>query len=166
MLKNDLVKFVSADGEKHHIDKPWSRDGFTYATNGHVMVRVPVMADVQNNEGPNAEYVFKQALPMPDTWVPIPDVKPSDIKCDECGGQGRKFRDVDGITWERECDGCNGSGKIHPVETHEINGVKFQVKYLFLLHQLPNCEISPVDNKTPAWFKFDGGEGLLMPMEF
>jgi hypothetical protein len=168
ITKDDLMIFV--DPDSRGIGQPWSKGDVTYFTNGHVIIRMPRMPDIpENPDALDADYLFSKASPtqpIPDKWLPIPDVKPTEIKCDECGGCGRKFKNFDGDDWSRNCDRCNGSGKINPFEKHEIEGVKFAVQYLFYLRQLPNCQISPVDSDTPAWISFDGGDGLIMPCKY
>ena len=45
-----------------------------------------------------------------------------------------------------------------------IGGVDFGVWLLRILKDLPNIKIGPMGEEEPAWIKFDGGDGLIMPM--
>ena len=45
-----------------------------------------------------------------------------------------------------------------------FEGVKFRVRYLALISLLPNVEIGTFGPMEPAVFRFDGGEGLIMPV--
>jgi hypothetical protein len=43
--------------------------------------------------------------------------------------------------------------------------MKFQTKYLALIKMLPNAMIYPNDDlEKPSWFRFDSGDGLIMPV--
>jgi len=91
MIKENLLMFLSTKPNRWHLEKPWSRDGFTYATNGHIIVRVSALADIpDDDQSPNAKEIFDKA-PIPTAWLPIPnDLPERDIKiCDSCGGVGK-----------------------------------------------------------------------------
>jgi hypothetical protein len=82
--------------------------------------------------------------------------------CRNCSGFGarRLSQPFDGAHPET-CRGCRGDGAaIQPVELP--GGTCFQRRYLALLAELPGCEIAP-SGRQAARFRFDGGEGLLMP---
>lgn len=84
--------------------------------------------------------------------------------CRECNGAGERRRlthPFDGAHPET-CWYCRGDGgAIQPVELP--GGTCFQRRYLALLADLPGCEIAPPSTWKAARFRFDGGEGLLMP---
>lgn len=46
----------------------------------------------------------------------------------------------------------------------EIGGVIFDLKYIRMIAELPGVEIVITDGKSPAFFRFEGGDGALMPM--
>lgn len=83
--------------------------------------------------------------------------------CRECNGAGvmRDSSPFDGA-YPGTCQDCRGDGAaIQPVELP--GGTCFQRRYLALLADLPGCEIAPPSTWKAARFRFDGGEGLLMP---
>jgi hypothetical protein len=45
-----------------------------------------------------------------------------------------------------------------------IGSASYQSKYISWLQSLPKLELGPPRKKSPLSFRFDGGEGLLMPV--
>ena len=45
-----LSKFASENQTRTGISRPWSRGKFTYATDGHILVRVPMIPGVEDND--------------------------------------------------------------------------------------------------------------------
>jgi hypothetical protein len=66
------------------------------------------------------------------------------------------------------CGDCNGSGRVKissgPVMNGAVGEVKINAIYLDMIQDLPNIQIAPHDKNSFFRIKFDGGEGLLMPM--
>jgi hypothetical protein len=103
--------------------------------------------------------------------------------CPECDGEGTLEIDGDYHTYTVTCKSCDGEGTIETSDDegdtlcpkcHGEKGVpatvfvpvgpqKFQVTYLKMLKAL-NAEICVPETYDPARFRFDGGDGLLMPM--
>lgn len=79
--------------------------------------------------------------------------------CKECDGEGG-FKSMYG-GHEVTCQGCGGH-KEEPTAV-SILGVTFQRRYLAMLAELPDCQISPSDMTKAAPFRFVGGRGILMP---
>src|SRR5262245_47843313 len=92
------------------ISRPFSLNGYTYSTNGHICVRVPRRPDVpENKEAPNAEKLewdFSRVK-----FGPLPEPEPLSDKCGWCEGRGHLHRCPD---CRCECTECNGSGKLVP----------------------------------------------------
>lgn len=127
-------------------------------------------------------------------WLLIPETKGNElVPCDECGGSGKydECQECEGsgkVEYEndyntygmtcktcdgsgkagkgKECELCDGSGKMEKVVKIELNGVLFNAGYLKLISALPSCQIQVTVSEMhpPAYFRFDGGVGLLMPM--
>ncbi|MEW6614003.1 MAG: hypothetical protein AB1401_00805 [Thermodesulfobacteriota bacterium] len=185
-----LQQFCDIDRED--MKKPYSEDDFTYATNEHILIRVPRMDGIEESlKGPVikekavAIYFSKE----PTQWFPVSPIYVEQELCLNCKGTGRLYtcHECEGegqvIPWTdwndydeqtcRTCDGngqleaacikCDGTGKIWNDKSVPIGGVYFSDRYLSWLYQLPNCEIGPFGTKDPARFRFDGGEGLIMP---
>jgi len=73
---------------------------------------------------------------------------------------------------ECECSSCDGSGDIKvnsdDDKSIDILALPFSLRYVRLVTTLPNVQIAKIalldDIGTCLRFKFDGGDGLLMPL--
>jgi hypothetical protein len=105
---------------------PFSRGEYSYATNGHIGVRVPRRDDIPENESaPKAENAFSKAEPLLrsiEGASPIPALPPIETKrCHVCKGEGKvvKCDDCDGqgfvecnLGHEHECEECGEQGVV------------------------------------------------------
>ncbi len=140
MNAEDLKKFC---GQGERIGRPWSLGDQSFATNGHILIRIPRLPDVaENPAAPGLTEILN--TPQPESYFPLNVLELPPVPwCEDCGGTD-KYEGMKGISY--------------------ANGF-FQVRYLRLLKELLGCEIgTPPDDRTPAWFKFEGGDGLIMPM--
>ena len=141
-----------------NITQPWTRNRRTNATDGRILVRVPLVGTVPENEAaPNVENVWMEFKPDA-AFIPLPELPPPvEQTCPECGGNG--------ISGGCECEECEG-GIISETIKVKIGERLLSVRYLRLIAALPNPVVATDgDGMTPMSFKFDGGgEGLLMPM--
>ena len=154
--------------DRPELVRPFSIDTWTYATNGHVLVRVPRRDDVAENEtAPNVARMFPDDAPKarykPAPKFEIPERFDREEECFGCGGTGKAHHH-----WcpdcQCVCDRCNGTGKATELVTVKIGRASFNSKYVSWLQQLPNLELDRVPRGfKPMRFRFDGGEGLLMP---
>ncbi len=106
-----LEEFCSADRDRHYFRHLWSRGEFTYSTNGHVLIRVPRLDNVGENElAPDCDRFFVKALTQAKLMsVPafdIPEIEDED--CEACDGSGLAHHDCPAC--ECVCDDCEGSG--------------------------------------------------------
>jgi len=209
-----LKLFCCSESEKENLSQPYSSGEFTFATNGHMQIRVPRMQEVPERENaPRIEITQKDPVGMhylkePSEWVAVPAVAVVSefckhcggtgkaIKCPECGGQGwveletdwNQYPDQECITCkgtgqiteyrydtmkscrvympdriDEECDQCN-HGVIWPMVGEVINGVKINVRLLDLIGKLPGAQLGLFGELDVVRFRFDGGDGLVMPM--
>lgn len=83
--------------------------------------------------------------------------------CKECDGEGVFEESV--TNGGEDCPDCGGS-KIHP-EPVEIAGITpglgLSTRYLYLLRDLPACEVSWAESVIA--FRFAGGCGVVMPIK-
>jgi hypothetical protein len=145
------------------IAAPWSQGDWTYATNGHVMVRVARRADVPAVEGlpNNAAEIFAMGEPPVLTPFGGLDLPPAAM----CG---------EGVACEEGtavCDTCRSL---------TLRGGLFDLTYVRLIAGLPALQLErrapDLGAEIPAFkgqpqlalrFAFGGdepGEGLLMPL--
>lgn len=172
----DLKSFCSTDPLYTYLSEPFSFGDFTYATNGHVMIRVARVEGVREGVGDGAkrldvagvERVLNMSrgpsfVPLSGVSFPIDETPLTD--CAECGGNGHRGYDADDC--EINCTACHGAGETGSSRSVSVFGIAFSIKYIEKILALPGAEIStqPVD-RTPFCFRFDGGIGALMPLSF
>jgi hypothetical protein len=165
----DLQPFC-ADPEiyRRAINAPWSRDGYTFATDGALLIRVPYRAEVEDREG--APQVMGNRIGAifarePADWFDIPEFPPpASDECKECEGDGWVSpRTQYNVYDDQECKTCDGKGRVQQDKPVEIGGFYFADRLLTILRQLPNVKIGPLGPNDAARVTFDGGDGLLMP---
>jgi hypothetical protein len=209
----DLKLFCSTSSYNHgRLAAPYSYGDYTYATNGHILIRVPRLADAPENE--NAPKVWTGDIAElfnrePAEWVPVPEVDYDGDECEVCGGtgtallcpecegegevfpetkysiyegqdcatcegngqisqqawndfvKGHKFK---GQAIEDSCDECIGTGIESTKASQVINGSRISEKYLWMVGELPGAELGIFEPEAAVRFRFDGGDGLIMPM--
>lgn len=160
-----MIDLKSFCGTRTYLSAPFSNGEFTYATNGHIMVRVPRLPDVSditikgNWEKPLNG--IDAATFAPFLHRPLPQM--TDEECSKCGGTGNEHDCPD---CSCDCDGCGGSGKqAARVSTTVASGI-FNLRYIAMALALPAVEFmtSARDEEGPLLFRFDGGVGAVMPM--
>lgn len=169
----DLQKFCGNDWFRSYLHKPFSKDGFTWATNGHVIVRVPLVEGVEPLSSKQPLNVDATIAGLDDAifFAPSFNLPPEkelhDIECPSCDGRGRAHECPD---CECICEDCDGKKTIksEPTESTTIGGVYFTLRYINLICSLPGIQISNTANvkggtHKPMLFRFDGGVGALMP---
>jgi len=169
----DLTKFA-AGGElgsylsTRRIERPWSRGGYSYATNGRILVRVDRRDDIAEEPlAPDCDALIDDADARGNyTWIKdIPDVEVKELACPGCRGTGE-------IRWRRStpitCDECNGKKMVvSPQMVSFPMSVSLADVYVKLIKdELPGAEIGIVESKdrVPVKIRFNGGIGLLMPI--
>lgn len=179
----DLQRFCKRDGD-FRMGAPFTQNGKTWATNGWLAIGVPERDDVPANElAPKMEKAHPTAEP-PDVWygVPIVDVqtckhcggKIRNCTCPECNGRGYVKFSNDYTNYTNDCDTCDGEGEIETChfcqgtgydseKQTDIGGATFNNRALLLIMDLPGVQIAPTGKRSPAFIKFDGGVGYLMP---
>lgn len=176
----DLTPFCDPDGE--YLATPWVKDGWRYATDGRVCVRV--LADGEPNEPP----LLKRALPsvaqmfsaVDGEWLIWPAIPPCNlchgksaalVNCSNCRGSGRC--ECADCGCQHECAECDGDGQseqtceCHSDESRDILcGAAWVRGYLAeRIGALPHVSYLPqTDSGKPVRFRFDGGDGLVMPL--
>jgi len=98
----NLKQFCGVDRKVKFVAAPFSIGDWTYATNGHVAIRVERVADVGEVEG--APRPIAGMFSGTHEWNTFPIVTlpiPVGQKCTACHGNG----------WNVECDGCEGTGE-------------------------------------------------------
>lgn len=154
----DLNIFCSkAEHSKSRFGVPWSEGAFSYASDGAILIRVCRLPDIPENKfAPsllNDKNITGVLNMVVYTWFPVPDITPENKTCVCCGGM------------KPYCDECDWTGYIEKKTIVEIEGVFFNNKYFRTILTLTEAEMALIGKAgAPAKFKFNGGDGLLMPM--
>ena len=173
MKKEELQKFCFMGEGKDKIKVPWTDGGFTYATDGHICIKVPALSDIPIEPNPvNAEKVFRESQ-QPSEWFPVPRVAkpkiPKETVCSDCEGSGKDDDNRCPVCGHiMDCPECEGTGKVKEgilPRYLQIGHQSFDEKYLYMIQGFPNVKIGPATGKIAARIKFDGGEGLLLPVK-
>lgn len=158
MKRAELQRFAAGeDGLRYNISLPWSRGEWSYATNRHIIVRVPRLADVDENpQTPDAEKLFVEAKQT--EFIPVPVcAMPADVDCKHCGGAG--------VIWvsrhqNERCGWCDHTGKVPCFDGMDVGDSHFAQRYLAMIQ---GWEIAPNGPDNPAWIRNGEAVGLLMP---
>jgi hypothetical protein len=87
-----------------------------------------------------------------------------EVACYACHGSGKTHYDC--ASCHCACGFCSGTGKIVGIDYKlvEIEVAFYSPKYISWLQSLPGLELDRIPpGVKPLRFRFDGGEGLLMP---
>lgn len=154
MTRRQLQPFCARkDKYYYEIETPFNKGDYTYATNGHVVVRVPKLKDralKQARKTPNVDKIFADAI-VPEKYIPVPN--PGIVYMSICD----EHRNAP------YCD-CDGTGFREGFSFFKVGKQYFQKQHLRLLRLLPGVEIGLAEGDNAAHFQFDGGDGLLMPL--
>lgn len=180
----------SKGGGESPLTRPWSDEIFSYFSDGHILLRVPRIAEIVETDGPDAARVIAGTIPV--TWHALGGVwsslaqcarcagSGSVLACPECDGLGRvevysgynyyefRCKSCDGIGNCDEpftCPGCAGYGIENPREAIKIGGSFFGAGLLQrLLRSFPDARVGVAGGERPALISFEGGDGVIMPM--
>lgn len=101
----DLQRFCAIDDIRDYLLKPWRFDGWVYATNGHICVRVPDNGSPDTPERtskhPKAHELFVNTFGDGPDFLPMPDL-PAGEECPSCKGAG--------LFSAKKCEACDGEG--------------------------------------------------------
>lgn len=139
MTTIEIQKFCSTHDVREYCLAPFNQDGWTIATNGHVLVAIPESDDFAKNPGPGKNSATKLLeLDFVHDWRPGPDFDiPADAgfkdcptcagrgkceitDCPECNGKGEVEWDSGYHTYEDDCLSCLGSGEVG-VESDDVD---------------------------------------------
>lgn len=194
---NQAKLSIFAEPDHPKMCGPFSFGDYSYASNGHLLVRVSRLADVPEwaalNEQASQMFNGLDFPALTAALVDIPDFpQPEPEPCPVCNGAGKistcpECEGAGEVTFENDfheyevdcltchgkgkvagheiCGDCNGSGKRRVTKRIEVGCTGFSSHYLNLLRDhLPGVKIAPTEPEKANFFKWDGGDGLLMPM--
>lgn len=167
-----LFKFCSTDPTRSYLHNPWNSGGYTWATDGRVLIRIP---EVEGFYGTSQAEAFMKtvhrvfASPHKELPTTIPDCLPplaGDKKCEHCNGTGKcrcaKCR-LD--EWDGVCAECDNGVYLAPGTGVAIGNQVVSSLYLHKLKLFPLVKLFEGPGELECLhFTFTGGEGKLMPM--
>lgn len=166
----NLQQFCGDDdyAERREIHRPFSADGFTWAVNGYIAIRVTHRDEFKPQKkhvgiGTLGKIIDEFTGPFTAlSQFTLPDFIPTESKteCCECDGRGTEHDCPDCTCKCDECDGTGFVGKTSECSC-EIFGAIFNIKYLRMVFALPNVQAG-CPNPDQMVFRFDGGDGILM----
>lgn len=170
MTLETLKFFCSKDPTRPNISAPFGIGSYSYATDGRIVIRVPRINGVEENEkAPNAEKLIFLEFNGHTVfeWNEIPTDLPDPVqtRCNECIGRGVVVLKNRYHEYECQCKSCDGDGiDEHPTPV-AIGSAHYGLTYLLLLRiSTTGCKIGFIGKNKPARLQFDGGDGYLMPM--
>lgn len=120
----DLGSYCSKGSSRSYLHQPFSVGAYSYATDGHIAIRLPRREDVAEiDTPPDIAKIFAPSddlsfFQLPD--IDIPSATPP--QCKDCGGVGYMARcafckgeghhDCDCEFCDRGCDECDGTGEM------------------------------------------------------
>ena len=168
----NLQDFCSKDSTRLSINAPWSVGEYTYATDGHILIRVPRLPDVPGNPAaPGTEKLFAETVAAGE-WLDVsdlPDIEYDSCKecngtgkqgaiCDKCDGEDHRSYPTceDGSVECEDCDGtglgkadgeiicedCSGSGKQKKKQPVKIGKEHVDARLLRLIKDLPGIKVA------------------------
>jgi hypothetical protein len=166
---------IFCDPERDYLSKPFSLGDYSYATNGHIALRMPRRDDVEQTLDSLMENVaaamnnyIEAGQKTPGPLLPIPDGELPAWKsepCAFCAGKG-KLDHCPTCRQPCDCPECDGTGEIlgnHPgVEI--APGAVVSAVYLGWIRELPSPRFRVKKDDDPGaqiYFEFDGGVGIL-----
>lgn len=163
----NLEQFCEKEGLRYYLTKPVSRGEHTYATNGHILVRVVRRDEYgENDKFPNTDQVLRHyrdgKFITPPKDIKIPPNTGASIECDSCEGTGKEHECP---SCKRVCDDCEGTGKVEVEKVIEVRvgASVFDGKYIRMVLAIDGVEIDPPTKaEDMLCFRFPGGIGMLM----
>jgi len=150
------------------IAEPFVIGGWLYATDGRIAIRIRTMAaDTPSLETPDMVGLFDTLTPTAVAWLPWPTKHPEATSqipecCPICDGMGWYYTDGE----SKACIYCDRGGDVEKINDRIVGKAIFAGRYCARISQLPNCFYrDPQREDEVLWFRFSGGDGLLMPMK-
>lgn len=179
-LKTFCLQVKPIRAAERELMKLTAFDGFAYATDGKIVIRVKGLTNVTPAAlgealGEWSEYhmtIARNAVKTsPQRWYRLtsPPVPRALVPCFGCNGSGQV--ECDACANQAACDACNGTGKRQPEVIYTLLGQRLLLQQLVRILPLPDLQLGPVPRSAismgsgwmPQRFRFDGGEGAIMP---
>lgn len=120
----DITQFCNAHDPRTSLRQPWTLGEYTYASDGHSIIRVPRIADI-TGEGVSIIHLPWDHDSITE-WHPVPSDIPDSrrVECKSCEGTGKIIT----------CEDCNGDGEVQ-YEYSSLSGKTYDADI-----ECPVCE--------------------------
>lgn len=184
----ELLQSFCQDDPERCLGRPWTKDSFTYASDGFILVRVPAIDKDPGGRGTAVEKLYAEAGLIPeDGWLDLPTIPDPPVcskckgdadanrECPECDGDGEVDLYNSYSSYTCDCKTCGGSGEIEGCskchgtgfeaeeESVQVGSRRFKVALVRMVATLPKVQIAPTNNSI-NWVRFEGGDALVMPL--
>jgi hypothetical protein len=176
----NLLEFCEHNAFRRPIAEPFVQDGYLYATDARIAIRIPTkQSNTEREDGaryPRMADIFTGLKPVQSRWhaeegwlqwptkpleIPTPTDAKQGVVCPICLGGGEYWTDGD----TRRCVYCDGDGYLSLYDNASLGPACFSGMYWRLIARLPNVWYrEPKNAGKPLWFRFAGGDGVLMPI--
>jgi hypothetical protein len=151
-----------SDPRSPEFARPFSQGEFTFATNRHIAIRVPKVPGIRRRQKPDVATVFARHFNQRAKCRCLPFVAALEsAPCPVCMNG-----DEDEVLQLCECEWCHSTGRVFT--NVQIDQQIFDGGYIALIQNaLGTVSVAlarQVAGMQPMQFRFDGGEGLLMPL--
>lgn len=166
----------STSKKQDFLCKPFSTGGFTYATDGHIAIRIPETPGAVAYESPPTTFdiakIFQEnALSGRPRFLLRHNLpEPTMAACDECEGRGKVHPCP---SCKCECFYCDGTKFVYGDSTDTgvyVFDSFIATRYFRLILELKELRIGAVSPNTPIPFTFQHGyydcQGLMMPIKY
>lgn len=176
-----LLPFCDEFSWKYDLCEPFVKDGYVYATDSRIALRIPTRRsntfDMSSRSarfpkmGETFDNLLTNHLDSKEPWLPWP-TKPifveteadaqAGIACPICRTQGHYYADGDAVT----CVYCDATGWVERWDHVDTGKSIIAGRYWRLISRLPCVWYRErMREDDPIWFRFAGGDGLLMTIE-
>jgi len=121
-IKDKILNLFIDSDDLRSMDKPFTRPGKTYATNGHVLVsidgkderylesKINVERVIPEEQGHSRIIIIDELRAALDSIPKVEKMETVESDCNECGGEGLTV--CSECEQERDCPECKGEGKL------------------------------------------------------
>lgn len=190
ITEKQLQQFCATEDIRFYLLTPYIQDGYVVASNGHICIRTmgefkSALTHTDIKPVSITQLIDKTISLLSEVgFVSLPDIPPP-VPCKLCEGRGHLFLcpscDGEGEFDDGACETCGGSG-VSLNKAHEIRECLFcdgagedlsepvacgdswfRRRYLDMINSLPGAAIKTNGEMGVAYFRFDGGDGAVMP---
>lgn len=165
---DDLLPFCSNKMEAHReLRLPFNIGDHAYATDGALLIQVPRIEGLlerSNEDSPPAQGVLDLVQRLAGRSFQRIELEVAPV-CPDCEGLGVHELVTEHVVYTINCQTCQGTGEgvgeLLAVSPPELEGA-YAARYIEQIQDLPDLEVCEDADKRTLYFRFSGGQGVLM----